>query len=226
MKSLALLILWCFALCLLIHCFAIYEELPFLRIVSKLFLLPMLIIYLYLDSWAHNRDVSSLAIAGLILSFIGDTILTQPGQTMFLIGMLAFIGTHICNSFYFLHLQKGGESRYGIMLASALILLVVSVAVFWLLHAVLGNMQVPIGVYMAFISTMAVLATGVYRKETVRKAAIRFFIPGAFLFVVSDAVLALNKFSLHNTQADIVVMLTYGLAQYFLVRGFATAGNK
>ena len=73
---------------------------------------------------------------------------------------------------------------------------------------------------MFIISLMAFLATGTIQNESIKRTAFKFFIPGAVLFVVSDATLAINKFLVHQTYLDIVVLLTYGLAQYFLVKGF------
>ena len=42
---------------------------------------------------------------------------------------------------------------------------------------------------------------------------------GALLFVISDSVLAVNKFHHSFEIADVVIMLTYGLAQLFIVEG-------
>ena len=42
---------------------------------------------------------------------------------------------------------------------------------------------------------------------------------GAFLFVVSDSLLAINKFYQSFEMAGIIIMLTYGLAQLFIVHG-------
>jgi uncharacterized membrane protein YhhN len=42
---------------------------------------------------------------------------------------------------------------------------------------------------------------------------------GALLFVVSDSTLAINKFYQSFEIAGVVIMLTYGLAQLFIVEG-------
>ena len=42
---------------------------------------------------------------------------------------------------------------------------------------------------------------------------------GAFLFVVSDSVLAINKFYQSFEAAGIIIMLTYALAQLFIIKG-------
>ena len=52
----------------------------------------------------------------------------------------------------------------------------------------------------------------------------KFWIPGMLFFVISDTVLAFNKFdwSIHSPIPNIglLIMLTYGLAQLLLVKGF------
>jgi uncharacterized membrane protein YhhN len=47
----------------------------------------------------------------------------------------------------------------------------------------------------------------------------RFFASGAIFFVASDTALALNKFNAPFPHAALVIMITYGLAQFFLTNG-------
>jgi len=42
---------------------------------------------------------------------------------------------------------------------------------------------------------------------------------GALLFVLSDSVLAMNKFYKPFKEADIIIMITYGIAQLSIVQG-------
>ena len=42
---------------------------------------------------------------------------------------------------------------------------------------------------------------------------------GALLFLISDSVLAINKFYLSFEWSGIIIMLTYGLAQFFIALG-------
>ncbi len=209
-----------FAIVLLAHLFFIYKDLPDGRFATKMLLLPLLMIYLVASVRLSTKKVSTIIIAGLVLSFIGDMVLTQTGTTMFLLGMVAFIGTHICNSIFFIRLQKGVKGRMGVIVTTSIVMLVLSLGVFVYLQNQLGDFQVPIIAYMCIISTMAVLAAGTARDPSLQKTATHYLIPGAILFVVSDALLASNKFAWHLPMVDIAVMLTYGLAQYFLVRGF------
>jgi uncharacterized membrane protein YhhN len=51
------------------------------------------------------------------------------------------------------------------------------------------------------------------------KNAGKWMMIGALLFVISDSVLAVNKFYQAFEAAGIVIMLTYGLAQFLIVEG-------
>jgi uncharacterized membrane protein YhhN len=48
----------------------------------------------------------------------------------------------------------------------------------------------------------------------------RYFVAGAVLFVLSDSLLAINKFYQPLAFAGTLIMLTYCAAQYFIVMGF------
>ena len=74
---------------------------------------------------------------------------------------------------------------------------------------------------MVVIATVWVLAFNLSNHLKYKTAAINFFIPGMFLFVLSDGLLAFNKFLFHQPgRWDIWVMLTYGLAQLLLTIGY------
>jgi uncharacterized membrane protein YhhN len=51
------------------------------------------------------------------------------------------------------------------------------------------------------------------------KRAGRLMMAGALLFVLSDSVLAINQFYQSSPLAGVIIMLTYGLAQLFIIEG-------
>lgn len=205
-----------FLLLLLLHLICIYLGMSTPRLITKLLLLPILILYLA----AEPGKTSVVVYIGLFCSFMGDLLLTRAGEVFFLLGMLAFIGTHVCNIFFFYRLQKNYPGKPMNLILAIVVLAVISGGVYFLLADQLGSFRIPILVYMAIISLMAVMATQTLVNPGLIQTSIRCFIPGAALFVLSDGLLALNKFLLHAGFIDIAVMLTYGMAQYLLVKGF------
>ncbi len=206
-----------FATVLLIHCLFIYLKMGEARTITKLTLIPILIVFLA----SFEGRSSWLVYVGLVFSFLGDLFLSFSGELFFLVGMLAFIGTHICNGIFFISLQKGKLGKGSATYISFLVLLLFSAIVFSQIKPNLGSFELPIIIYMCIICLMAVLATGTLQNPSIKGLAMKFIIPGAGFFVLSDTILAVNKFLFYNPLHDIIVMLTYGLAQYLLVKGFS-----
>lgn len=211
-----------FLLILFLHLVCIYLGMSTPRLITKLLLLPLLILYLA----AEPGKTSVVVYIGLFCSFMGDLLLTRSGEIFFLLGMLAFIGTHVCNILFFYRLQTGHPGKPVSLVLALVVLAVISGGVYFLLADQLGSFRIPILVYMAIISLMAVMATQTLVHPGLIQTSIRCFIPGAALFVLSDGLLALNKFLLHTGTIDIAVMLTYGMAQYLLVKGFVAVKNE
>ncbi len=209
-----------FLLLLVTHCVCIYFEADTARLITKVLLIPVLMTWLRSQTGNH---VPLVVYIGLFFSFMGDILLTGSGELFFLLGMLCFIITHICNSIYFVQLRDPRNGRLREAFAAAIVLILLSAVVFAVLNPYLGSFRLPILVYMTIISIMAILAANTAANTGLREVALRFFIPGAALFVASDAILAMNKFLVHQPLLDIVVMATYGGAQYFLVKGFKNA---
>jgi uncharacterized membrane protein YhhN len=69
--------------------------------------------------------------------------------------------------------------------------------VYYWLHDYLGTLLVPVVTYMFIIGTVWVFSFNLSNHSQYKKTAYYFFIPGMFLFVLSDSLLALNKFLLH-----------------------------
>jgi uncharacterized membrane protein YhhN len=83
-----------------------------------------------------------------------------------------------------------------------------------------GELGNPLIAYMIVISFMFVMAFNMLSNKKVRSIAINFFMPGAVMFLISDAILGLNMFLLEDPLIGIAVMLSYGYAQYLIVHGF------
>jgi len=67
--------------------------------ISKAMLLPILMMYLYVQPNVYNKPGKNLVMLGLFGSFLGDVFLIS--KTMFIPGMIAFMMTHICNILFF-----------------------------------------------------------------------------------------------------------------------------
>ena len=207
---------------LLIHCISIYTNQTGLRMVSKLALMPVLMLYFFsIPKSGSNKSYTGLVLAGLLFSMLGDLFLTQTGQGYFLLGMVSFILTHICNGSNFLRIQSFRFQNPAPAVIALLVFVLVTFFVFRLIQPELGSLQIPILIYMGIIGIMGILSSNLWVNTAIRSIVIRYFIPGAVFFIMSDSLLAMNSFHFHDpARWDIPVMLSYGIAQCFLVIGF------
>ncbi len=205
---------------LLVHLVCIWMEWEQAKFLSKMLLVPILIFWLLLNASANNKlKRMVIPVIGLLGAFAGDYFLSLSGDTNFLIGMLGFMTTHICNSIYFLQLQPLKiKDNQPIAIVVLLLIFICSVVVIPIKDQ-LGVFLMPILFYMALISLMAVLATNLYQSKH-KHNALYYFIPGALFFVLSDGILAINKFQLHQSSLHIPIMFTYGMAILLLTNGF------
>ena len=98
-----------------------------------------------------------------------------------------------------------------------LIVIIYYVAIIAILSPYLGDMKLPVRIYAIVISFMFLMAMHMlYIKN--KTAGFRLM-AGALLFVISDSILAVNKFYQPFETAGLFVMATYGLAQLFLMEG-------
>ena len=205
----------------LVHLFCIYMNWPQQRVYSKFILVPILMWYLF-KSPESDKPLKGMwrAYLGLFFSWVGDVLLIGEGPSFFLSGMIAFITAHVYYSLFFIQTVPVKKETAAVFYKTLIGLSVVCGVLFLLLRSALGAYQVPILLYMLFISLMASLAVHTTSNPAYKNFAIQTFVPGAILFVISDALLATNKFYTHLPVFDLGVMLTYAGAQYFLTKGF------
>lgn len=213
----ALTIFWCI---LLLHCVFQYLELPYVA-VTKPMLTPLLIFHLLL----HDNNIGYpkgkfIYYVGLILAFFGDVMLILINDTFFLSGMIAFMLMNLLFSFSFLQMNRLSKSSILPVCITLAFLVFIAHAFYQLLEAEMGSYKIPVLVYMVTIAVMVASAVNVAGNMRYRKAAISYLIPGVLVFLVENVLVAANKFH-YDRDKDIfvIVMLTYGLAQYLIVKG-------
>ncbi len=176
-----------------------------------------LLAYFNLQLKAIRSNLKKWVIAALLFSWLGDVLLMLQGDNplFFLSGLSAFLVAHIFYILFFhsIRIKEEIKSRWWLLL----IIVVYYTGLITLLSPWLADMKLPVRIYGIVISFMLLLAMHmVFIKN---KNAGLWMMSGAILFVISDSVLAINKFYQSCEMGGIVVMLTYGVAQLFIVEG-------
>ena len=157
----------------------------------------------------------------MIFSWIGDVILlfADIAEIYFILGLVSFLIAHITYCVLF-NKQIIGEIQINKVLfgIGSLVIAFYLTAMILVLMPNLGDLKIPVIVYAAVISTMLLFAFNGYLIWK-KPGAIYIFL-GAITFVISDSILAFNKFHAPIEKSSFFIMLTYLVAQYLIVVGY------
>ncbi|WP_291724620.1 lysoplasmalogenase [Bernardetia sp.] len=198
-----------------------------LELASKPFLIPTLGLYFFLNTRkvvnSYKKGLVKFVLIALFLAWLGDTFLLFQNQNplFFILGLGSFLVSHILYILTFkksLNNQELGEPKTLLIRAIPFIgtaILMLTYLYKWLT----GAMIVAVPLYVLVIVVMAFMA--MERSGKVLKASAEYVFFGAFLFMVSDSLLAIDIFvrSLTIPYAPVFVMATYIAAQTLIVYG-------
>jgi uncharacterized membrane protein YhhN len=208
-----------FLFLLLANLISIYLNNDTLRIISKPLLMPVLAIYFLNQTWRAVSSLKAWIILAIVFSWLGDVLLIfeEENSVFFLLGLAAFF---VAQVFYIIFFHNIRMKEY--IRGNALLLLLVIVYYFILISILsphLGDLKLPVRIYGVVLSFMLMLA--MHTMFSRNKKAGMWMMMGAILFVASDSLLAFNKFYAPFEHADLIIMLTYGVAQLLIAGGAA-----
>jgi len=214
----AIIFLVLFFIFLAIHLIGEWLENAKIRYITKPPLVPLLILF-YIFSIIPGF-LNWIFILGLFFGFLGDVFLMlgreekwfMYGLSSFLVGHIFYIitfGLSIVNILAF--------PWWGFFLVIPEILAVAFVLI--KIKGKMGDLRIPTLIYVAVISLMSFFAA--LRLTTYQIISFSFLLPwiGSILFIISDGIIALDKFDKHIPHDRFLVMITYGLAQYLITQG-------
>lgn len=186
-----------------IDLFLIFTNKIELRFFTKPLLIPILILMYFSRVKSEKTQLNLFFISGLVLSFFGDLFLLFKWG--FLPGLGSFLVAHL---FYIISfkkkLQKPISEFWPIILSIYASILLV------FLFPYLKEMKIPVTIYAIVIATMMYNAIKTHNRN---------LIIGALLFLISDTLLSINLFLKPLIILNLMVMITYIAAQWFLVKG-------
>ena len=170
---------------------------------------------------ADDALVKRWIVIGLACSLAGDVALLWPVQG-FLVGLVSFLLGHLS---YLVALTRRVRLAarplafvaWGVVAAGVLSFL-------W--HGVPAELRVPVIVYVCALSAMAAQATSVWlvARGTASESCWRIVAIGGALFVLSDAILATDKFVGGIPMPTLFNLSIYWLGQWMIARAAGT-GN-
>lgn len=199
---------------------------PFLPpLLLKSLIIPILLVIFLINLNPSGNRFHIMILLGLAFSWAGDVLLqfTDQGTDMFIPGLLCFLLAHVM----YLSVFFGSQGNNGFLekhFYAFFVILLYGVALTGLLWEGLGKFKIPVIVYSLVILSM--LAGAINRYYKTERRSYYMVLAGAILFVLSDSLLAINKFSYPFAASGFAVMSTYVLAQFLIITGYLAQERK
>lgn len=190
-------------------------DLRWLRLAVKP--IPVLCMALWVALMPDKGRYQVAVLIGLLLGAAGDVLL-ELGESTFIFGLVAFLLGHLAYIIAFL--QDSRKLYLG--RAAAAYLFGVVVYIILLRAGQLGDLAVPVALYVVVICTMLWRGASRWGQPGVSAASARAGLIGSVLFVISDTILALNIFVAPIPLGRFLNISTYWLGQL----GIAVSARK
>ena len=189
-----------------------------LKFVFKpLIMISLLAYYLSLVNKKH-----SLYIGAVIFSFLGDVFLLFDGELNFMFGLVSFLIAHLF--FIWMVVKQLKKSAINKKIIASVPFVISFSALLSLLKDSLGEMLIPVVVYGMVISVFGAVA--LLNNLIFKSKSSLYLFSGAVSFVVSDSLLALNKFYQPQEYYPVIVIITYMVAQYLICKSVIENSEK
>jgi len=158
---------------------------------------------------AVSGSRGKLLFTALLFCAAADIALELAGGQYFVAGLGLFLVAHI-----FFIIAFSGDFKFQKSKIPVIVLLVVySITMAFVMTPSLKEMAIPVYVYMTALTLVGIFAS-------LRAARNDFALYGAISFIVSDSIIAIDKFMIPVPAADYIIMITYDLALFLIVFGF------
>jgi uncharacterized membrane protein YhhN len=188
-----------------------------LVLVFKPLLMPTLILGFLFFSRNHRSFWQLTITVALGASAVGD-ILLMGGEALFLAGVAAFFVAQVGYTVAFGY-RSGWLSGHLAERPLAGLPTAICLLVYWIaLEPYLPDtLRIPVGLYALALGAMVLAAYNLRNRITAE--AWPALMSGAVLFLVSDSLIAWNKFARALPGAGVAIMATYMAAQWLLTTG-------
>lgn len=179
----------------------------------KPFLIPLLaFVFIKSEKFAQKKTL----LVALIFSWLGDVLLlfVSINSLFFNLGLIAFLLAHWTYIYLFLKIKDNKTSIFNRYL---ILILIYLFGFIYLLWNSLREMKIPVMIYALVISAMLFIVIQLHLSA--KQKGTKIMVWGAIFFVLSDSILAVNKFHSPIYLSSFWIMSTYLTAQFLLVFG-------
>ena len=182
---------------------------------------PLLMTFLgayFIQQSRGSIAARQLVLLAIFFSWLGDVFLLmqEDNSRYFMAGLVCFLIAHFFYIFFFLRVRSIETVAEPWRLLRIIVVAVYVAVLFIYLYSSLGELRLPVLAYALALGTMLVCC---WHAFTAGSSWFWFCLAGAVLFVISDSLLAINKFKSPFPASGFWIILTYALAQFAIVYG-------
>mgnify|MGYP005996690903 CR=1 FL=1 len=182
---------------------------------------PLLMVTLVLVYLVSVKRPNFWYVSALFFSFWGDVFLLFKDE-FFLFGLASFLLAHIL----FIKISAGFLKKISMqkVVLISLPFVLYLLGLLYIIEENLGEMLIPVLFYGVTISCFGIVTLLNYIQEKTTENMWLFL--GAFIFIISDSLIAINKFHEPKVIYSISIMLTYTVAQYLICKAVIVKESK
>jgi len=207
----------------IVEVFAEFKENKKIEYFTKPLLMPLLILF-YISGIHLMSNVDWLIVVALIGGCAGDIFLMlENEEKWFLFGMAAFFINQLFYiiSFFLSISDITNFISWGYFLLGPAILIMVFTVPRFIKKT--EDMKIPVLVYLTAILLMHIAT--IFRVAEFQGLPFVLVYVGSISFIFSDACIAVNKWAGEFTNARLIIMTTYILAQFYITLGLVLTAN-
>ena len=171
--------------------------------------LPIGVLLVFAAHYLEGRT-RTLTVAALVFSAGGDVMLALAFPNQFIFGLASFLIAQLMYVFVFLRFRNKEHFTQKLVLAGLVV--IYAIVIGGVVMPEQAELKIAVSSYLVVIGCMVLAALFAWKRSYLH-------LIGALIFMVSDSIIAWNKFHAPVPFASVAIMATYYLAQYLIVIG-------
>ncbi len=213
----------------LIHVLSILLDLYLVILITKPLIMPILAGVFFFKTRDIKRQIPvSYLYLAMLFSFFGDVLLMfmDQGEIYFITGLAAFLFAQVFYIITYRHYRYkiSNVGGWAIRMIYSFIVIAYTVVLWISLFSYLGEMLLPVTLYTLTILIMVIIA--IFRHKRTSTFSFYLVCSGAVIFLISDSMIAINKFMAPILYERVLVISTYMIAQFLIITGLAEHLNR
>lgn len=192
------------------------------RFISKPLVIGSLLIYFFLKSSNFNKVDRYPIILALFFMILGDiSLLYIDNYFAFTTGFVLFMAANIM---YLIAFYSKVTYRIQAIIPYWMVVIGVCISILLIIYDGVGIFLIPVLIFMVIAFYM--VQTTYVRYGTTNKTSYYLVFAGAILFIISECIIAFRVFYLPVPFERTLVMLSYGLGNFFIIKGLLLDNSR